>query len=121
MKCIITTMLFIAIVSSVLGTFIIPRTITVDASTLNALRSSMLPASPSYDPYIANLSDSDETVMPEESESLPTRAAPPYVDQMNWAVKSHLEVALFDDDFDYNKIMYIKNIILNDIDRKSVV
>ncbi|HNQ43199.1 MAG TPA: hypothetical protein PKI59_02165 [Candidatus Cloacimonadota bacterium] len=53
MKRFIMTMIFSAVMSSVLGTYVIPRTITVDASTLNALRGSLLPASPAYDPYIA--------------------------------------------------------------------
>jgi len=35
MKHLITTMIFVVIMSSALGTYVIPRTITVDASTLN--------------------------------------------------------------------------------------
>lgn len=76
MKRLITTMIFVVIMSSALGTYVIPRTITVDALTLNALRSSLLPASPAYDPYIADLSDSDDMVIPDGTEILPTRAAP---------------------------------------------
>ena len=34
MKRLITTMIFVVIMSSVMGTYVIPRTITVDASTL---------------------------------------------------------------------------------------
>ena len=71
MKRLITTMIFVVIMSSALGTYVIPRTITVDAMTLNALRSSLLPASPAYDPYIADLSDSDEMVIPESTGILP--------------------------------------------------
>ena len=86
MKRLIVTMGFIIILSSAFCTFVIPRTITVTATKLDSLRSSLLPASPSYDPYIADLSDSDEMVIPEGTEILPTRAAPDSVDMMNTAV-----------------------------------
>ena len=86
MKRLIVTMGFIIILSSAFCTFVIPRTITVTATKLDSLRSSLLPASPAYDPYIADLSDSDEMVIPEGTEILPTRAAPDSVDMMNTAV-----------------------------------
>ncbi len=115
MKRFITTMLLLSIMSSVLGIYVIPRTITVDTPTLTALRSSLLPSSPYYDPYIAELSDSDDMVIPEGNEQLPTRAAPFYIDRMNWAVKAHLESALFYDSSDESKIQYIMDILVNDI------
>ena len=121
MKRLITTMIFVVIMSSVMGTYVIPRTITVDASTLNALRSSLLPASPSYDPYIADLSDSDDTVIPEGGDSLPSRAAPVYVDKMNTAVISYLQTALFNEGpSDVNAINSIVGIVLNDIPPDSI-
>lgn len=86
MKRLIVTMGFIIILSSAFCTFVIPRTITVTATKLDSLRSSLLPASPAYDPYIADLSDSDEMVIPEGGDSLPSRDAPLNVNKMNTAV-----------------------------------
>lgn len=115
MKCTIVTMLFVIIISSVFGTYVIPRTITVDTQTLSALRSSLLPANPYYDPYIADLSDSDVIVMPEEDDSLPLRDFPLEMSKMNEAVKYFLEDALFSEGLDVTRINNIVNILSYDI------
>lgn len=115
MKRLIVTMGFIIILSSAFCTFVIPRTITVTATKLDSLRSSLLPASPAYDPYIADLSDSDDMVIPEGTEILPTRAAPDSVDMMNQAVIRHLQIALFNDGLDEDRVQDIVDILVNDI------
>ncbi|MFW5628122.1 MAG: hypothetical protein ACOCG6_02660 [Candidatus Cloacimonadaceae bacterium] len=65
MKRFIMTITLFLVISSIWGIYVIPRTITVDSLTLSALRNSLSPASPAYDPYIADLSDSDDNVSTE--------------------------------------------------------
>lgn len=62
MKHIPIVFFMLGVASSIFGTFIINRTITIDAVTLATMRGSSLPASHLFDPYIDNLSDANSVL-----------------------------------------------------------
>ncbi len=115
MKRFIMTITLFLVISSIWGIYVIPRTITVDSLTLSALRNSLSPASPAYDPYIADLSDSDDNVIPLGGDLLSTSDVPDYVEEMSRAVILHLQDALFVENWNTGTVQQIVNILANSI------
>ncbi len=87
----------LGVVSPIFGTFIINRTITIDAVTLAAMRGSSVPASHLFDPYIDNLSDANTVLFHDAATTDLTRDVPDTITKMNEAVNDYLYSALFTD------------------------
>lgn len=120
MKHISTVLFMLGIMSSIFGTFIINRTITIDAVTLAAMRGASLPASHLYDPYIDNLSDANTILMHDDATTDLTRVVPETITKMNDAVNYHLNSTIFDDAADESEISVIVNNFLSYVPSDTV-
>ena len=89
MKRFIATLIILGIMSSVFGVFLIERTITVNAPTLAAIRTSP-------DPIISTLSDPNNIVNQDDTNLRAARPTPPAINILNDAVLyfEHLSGAL---------------------------
>lgn len=100
MKRFIATLIILGIMSSVFGVFLIERTITIDAPTLAAIRTSP-------DPIINTLSDPNNIVNQDNDNLRAARPTPPAINILNAAVltSGQLYDALFTetDNDDYIK------------------
>jgi hypothetical protein len=108
----------LGVVSPIFGTFIINRTITIDAVTLAAMRSSSVPASHLFDPYIDNLSDTNSVLFHDDATTDLTRDVPETITKMNEAVNDYLYNALFTDPSDslsiWNIVDYLSDYVPSD-------
>lgn len=106
MKHLFLCCFLIGMMSSIYGEYVISRTITVNDSTLAAMRSSILPGSPSHDPLIDNLSEANSIVIHDDATTM-SRSVPDEVNYMNYAVNNNLNGALFSDLVDESSIRSI--------------
>ncbi|MDP2173430.1 MAG: NosD domain-containing protein, partial [Candidatus Cloacimonadaceae bacterium] len=100
----------LGMMSSIFAVYVINRTITINAATLAAMRSSASPASTFFDPYIDNLSESNSILIQDDANLSMTRAVPDTISKMNDAVNLPLRLneAMFEES---NNLNYINNIL----------
>lgn len=110
MKHFAIILLMTGIMSSIFGTFIINRTITIDEVTLAAMRGASVPGSSLFDPYINDLSDANCIDFTDDASSGFNRVVPVIVERMYNATSqpSMLNEALFTE---YLNSSYFENIL----------
>lgn len=106
MKRVFLFCVLLGMMSSICGDYVISRTITINESQLAAMRSSTFPGSPSHDPLIDSLSESNSLLIHDDATYM-TRTVPDSVSYMNSAVNDNLYEALFSDTYDEIRIRSI--------------